>query len=298
MELGRRQPGVQQGRPHLWWRPDLQIWKYLLRRLLDDSISSTASQLAFHLTFTFFPMLMVLAFILTKIEAPFLFARILFTLRTLLPHSTAELILQVLNDVPADTGWGIFFTGLSLALWWAIGGLHVLIYAINTAYGVTDDRPYWLRSLLAIIMTLLMAVLLVLATALVIGGQWLGLRVSSWFGYHTGFIAIWALLRWPVIIICVMSSFLLLYTAAPKLPISLWRALPGAILGGVGWVLATVAFGWYIRNFATYNRVYGSIGGFIVLMLWLYVGSIVVLLGAELNGALYRRRNMPSHSDS
>ena len=68
------------------------------------------------------------------------------------------------------------------------------------------------------------------------------------------------------------------------------RALPGAVLGGSGWVLATSLFGWYINKFASYNNVYGSIGGMIVLMLWLYVGGIVILLGAELNGALYRRR--------
>ncbi len=289
-------PGRQQAtlprprRPHFWWRPDLAIWKYVIRRALKDDITATASQLAFHFTFTFFPMLMVLAALLTKIEAPFLFARIMYALRTLLPQSTAELLVQVLNDVHDDSGWGILLTGLSLALWWAVGGLHVLICAINSAYGISDDRPYWKRSLLALGMTLLLAVLLVLATALVIGGQWLGLRISSWFGYNAGFIRFWSLLRWPVIIFCVMCSFLVLYTAAPRLPISAWRALPGAILGGAGWVLSTSIFAWYIRNFASYNRVYGSIGGMIVLMLWLYVGGIIILLGAELNGALYRRR--------
>jgi len=275
----------------MWWRPDIHIWRRVARSAIDDNISATATQLAFHFTFSFFPLLMVLAFILTKIDAPFLFARIMLALGTVLPPSATSLIAQVLEDVRRGSGWHLFFTGLSLAAWSSISGLHVLICAINGAHGVTDDRPYWKRTLLALGMTLLLAVLLVVATALVIGGRWLGVRVSTWLGHDADFVQVWEMLRWPVVVLAVISALLVLYTAAPKLPISAWRALPGAILGGGGWVLATAIFGWYINNFASYNKVYGSIGGMIVLMLWLYVGGIVILLGAELNGALYRRRH-------
>ena len=291
MELGRRRNPIRPPTPHhLWWRPDAHIWRRVLRRAIDHDISATATQLAFHFTFSFFPLLMVLAFVLTQIEAPFLFARIMLTLKTLLPPAATVLIAQVLEEVRRGSGWHVFFTGLSLALWSSVSGLQVLICAINGAHGVTDDRPYWKRSLLAVGLTLLLALLLVLATALVIGGRWLGIRISGWLGHDADFIRLWVMLRWPVIVLAVIGGLLVLYTAAPKLPISAWRALPGAVLGGTGWVLATSIFGWYINTFASYNKVYGSIGGMIVLMLWLYVGGIVILLGAELNGALYRRR--------
>lgn len=295
MRLGR-QPGPLQPptRPQLWWRPDAKIWRRVLRRAIDDNISATATQLAFHFTFSFFPLLMVLASILTQIEAPFLFTRIMLALNTLLPPSATALIAQVLDEVRKGSGWHVFLTGLSLAAWSSVSGLEVLICAINGAYGVTDDRPYWKRTLLALGMTLLLAVLLVVATALVIGGRWLGVRISTWIGHDADFVQLWVMLRWPVILLAVISGLLVLYTAAPKLPISARRALPGAILGGVGWVMSTTLFGWYINTFASYNKVYGSIGGMIVLMLWLYVGGIVILLGAELNGALYRRRHDPT----
>jgi membrane protein len=276
---------------HLWWRPDAQIWRQVLRRAIDDDISATATQLAFHFTFSFFPLLMVLAFILTQIDAPFLFSRIMLALGTVLPPSATNLIEQVLDEVRRGSGWHVFFTGLSLAAWSSVSGLHVLICAINAAHGVTDDRPYWKRSLLALGMTLFLAVLLVVAAALVIGGRWLGIRISTWLGHDADFVRLWVMLRWPVILLAVIGGLLVLYTAAPKLPISPWRALPGAVLGGTGWVVATSIFGWYINTFATYNKVYGSIGGMIVLMLWLYVGGVVLLFGAELNGALYRRRH-------
>lgn len=286
MELGR-----QQARAHSWWRPDLPIWRQALRNALKHDISATATQLAFHFTFAFFPTLMVLAFGLTTIEAPFLFVRIMSALQTVLPPSAVTLVAQVLEEVRRGSGWGIFWTGLSLALWSAVSGLHVVICAINTAYGVEDHRPYWLRSLLALLMTVLLAVLLVLAAALVIGGRWLGVRLMHWIGLDAWFAAWWPLLRWPAILLAVIGSLLVLYTAAPNLPISAWRALPGAVFGAAGWIVSTVLFAWYINNFASYNRVYGSIGGVIVLMLWLYVGGIVILLGAELNGALYRRNH-------
>jgi membrane protein len=265
------------------------MWRRVLRRAMDDDISATASQLAFHFTFSFFPLLMVLAFILTQVDAPFLFSRIMLALGTVLPPSATNLIEQVLEEVRRGGGWHVFFTGLTLAAWSSVSGLHVLICAINGAHGVKDDRPYWKRSLLALGMTLFLTVLLVLAAALVIGGRWLGFRVSTWLGHDADFLRLWVMLRWPVILVAVISGLLVLYTAAPKLPISAWRALPGAILGGTGWVIATSLFGWYINTFASYNKVYGSIGGMIVLMLWLYVSGIVILLGAELNGALYRR---------
>jgi membrane protein len=288
MELGRPRTHI-----HSWWRPDFQIARQVLRKAIEQDISAVSSQLAFHFTFAFFPALMVLAFILTTIEAPFLFVRIMVALHSLLPPSAIGLVDQVLAEVRRGGGWGIFFSGLTLALWSAVSGLHVLICAINHAHGVDDHRSYWTRSLLALIMTVLLAVLLMVAAALVIGGEWLGIRLMSWFGVDSWFAIGWELLRWPVIVLAVVGGLLVLYTAAPNLPISAWRALPGAVLGGAGWVGATMLFGWYINTFATYNRVYGSIGGVIVLMLWLYVGGIVILLGAELNGALYRRLNRP-----
>ncbi len=286
MELGHRRVPV-----HRWWQPDLLIVKQTVRRALRHDISATATQLAYHFTFTFFPALMLLAYFLTTIDAPSLFARIMLALHTLLPPSAIALVVQVLDEVRKGSGWHILLAGLSLSLTSAVSGLQVLICAINTAYGVDDDRPYWKRSLLALLMTFLLAVLLFFALVLVIWGRWLGVRLTNWLGLQDWFATLWTLLRWPTILVTVTGGLLVLYTAAPKLPISAWRALPGAIFGGLGWVVATALFGWYITNIASYNRVYGSIGGMIVLMVWLYVGGLIILLGAELNGALYRRRH-------
>ncbi|HZB96329.1 MAG TPA: YihY/virulence factor BrkB family protein [Herpetosiphonaceae bacterium] len=286
MELGQRHmPG------HRWWQPDLLIAKQVLRRAIRQNISATASQLAYHFTFSFFPTLMILAYVLTTIEAPFLFARLMLALQTLLPPSAITLVDQVLSEVRRGSGWHILLSGLLLSLSSAVSGLQVLICAINHAYGVDDDRPYWKRSLLALLMTLLLALLLCIALVLVIWGNWLGVHLMGWLGLKTWFATIWGLLRWPAILLTVVGGLLVLYTAAPKLPVSVWRALPGAVFGGGGWVVATWIFGWYIKNIASYNRVYGSIGGMIVLMVWLYVTGVIILLGAELNGALYRRRH-------
>src|SRR3712207_9544578 len=94
MELGRRQ-----ARAYSWWRPDVPVFKQALRRAWDHDISATASQLAFDFTFAFFPALMVLAFLLTTIEAPFLFARIMIGLHTVLPPSAVDLVEQGLVEV-------------------------------------------------------------------------------------------------------------------------------------------------------------------------------------------------------
>lgn len=285
MEIGR--PNTYVGHP---WKPSISLLRRITRNALRHDISAVATQLAFHFTFCFFPMLLVLGVVLTWIDAPFLFSRIMVALHTVLPPSATTLINQVLTEVRLGGNWQIFLTGVSLALWSAVSGLEVMISAINHAYGVDDTRPYWKRLGLALALTMVLAVLLVLATALVLGGRWLGVRIAGWMGYDSWFLTFWTLLRWPTVVLSVVTGFLVLYTAAPKLPISAARAFPGAVVGGGGWVITTVLFSWYINTFASYNRVYGSIGGMIILMLWLYVGGVVILLGAEVNGALYLRR--------
>jgi membrane protein len=174
MELGERHAPV-----HSWWRPDLLIAKQVLRRAVRHNISATATQLAYHFTFTFFPALMVLAYILTTIDAPSLFARLMLALHTLLPRSANTLVDQVLSEVRKGSGWHILLSGLILSLTSAVSGLQVLICAINHAFGVDDDRPYWKRSLLALLMTILLAILLLIALVLVIWGRWLGVHLMT-----------------------------------------------------------------------------------------------------------------------
>lgn len=274
-----------------WWRLDVEVFKQVAHRALDHDISAIATQLAYHFTFSLFPALLVLATALTTIDAPDIFMRIMSTLDSVLPKSAITLVQQVLHEVQRGSGWQLFLTGLTLAVWSSVSGLLVLISAVNNAFGIPEHRPYWKRAILAIFMTMLLTTLLIIATFLMLGGHWLAIRITFWSGLNTEYAGWWVMLRWPLTIFAVISGLVVLYTAAPNLPISAFRALPGAILGGSGWVIATSIFGWYIQNFASYNRVYGSIGGVIVLMLWMYMGGMVILLGAELNGVLYRRRH-------
>ncbi|CAA9244552.1 MAG: hypothetical protein AVDCRST_MAG93-1470 [uncultured Chloroflexia bacterium] len=287
MHVGR--PPAYVGHP---WKPSRSLLRTIVQNAWNHDISAIATQLAFHFTFCFFPMLLVLGVVLTWIEAPFLFARIMTALHTVLPPSATALVDQVLMEVRLGSNWQIFTAGLSLALWSAVTGLELTITAINQTYGVRDDRPYWKRFLLALVLTLVLAVFLVVATALVLGGRWLGVRIAGWIGRDSWFLTIWTLARWPTVLLSVMTGLLVLYTVAPKLPISAARAFPGAVVAGMGWVATTIVFGWYINSYASYNRVYGSIGGMIILMLWLYVAGIAILLGAEVNGALYQRRHL------
>ena len=287
MHVGR--PPAYVGHP---WKPSRSLLRTIVQNAWNHDISAIATQLAFHFTFCFFPMFLVLGVVLTWIDAPFLYTRIMIALHTVLPPSATILIDQVLTEVRLGSNWQIFTAGLSLALWSAVSGVELLVTAINRAYGVLDNRPYWKKVLLALALTVVLAVLLVLATALVLGGRWLGVRITGWMGRDSWFLTIWILARWPTVLLSVMIGLLVLYTAAPKLPISAKRAFPGAVVGGSGWVVTTLVFGWYINTYASYNRVYGSIGGMIILMLWLYFGGIVILLGAEVNGALYQRRHL------
>jgi len=183
--------------------------------------------------------------------------------------------------------------GLLTALWTASGYLGAFMRACNAVYDVEEGRPFWKTVPIRLGLTLGSVVLISLTLgALVLTGG-VADAVGNAIGLGDTVVAVWDIAKYPVILLLVSLAFAVLYWAAPnvKQPGFRWVS-PGSLLAIVLWALATVGFAIYVANFASYNKTYGSLGGVIVFLVWLWISNIAVLLGAEFDAELERGRRI------
>ncbi len=157
---------------------------------------------------------------------------------------------------------------------------------MNAAYDVVEGRPLWKRFPLSIIYTVGIAGMLLIAAALMV----LGPQVMSWIAAQVGLeyfiVTLWTIARWPVIVILLMVAVALIYYVMPDVKQEFRFITPGSVLAVVVWIIASLGFGLYVKEFANYNAMYGSIGAIIVLLLYFYISAAVLLLGAEMNAVI------------
>lgn len=258
----------------------------LYRDLVDDAVSDTAAQLAYYFLFSLFPFLFFLvtvsAYLPLKDSASQMIDRIAY----LMPDAATALLREHLDTLLGETRPKLVTFGLVTSVWTASRGVDALRKAMNLAYGVTESRPYWRTQLMAVVTTIAGAAGLILA----IGALALGGRLGKWITQEYALIdevyLFWSWTRWPLMLLAVMVSAGFMYWLLPnkRLPFRLLTA--GNIFGAVVWAAATWLFTEYADNFGRFNVTYGSIGGVIVLMLWLYISGLVLILGGEINALL------------
>jgi len=174
-------------------------------------------------------------------------------------------------------------------LWTASGGFAAAIEALNTAYDVEETRPFWKTRPLAVGLTFLIGFLLLSALAVMIVGP----RFGEWLSYRAHISQIWALVwpyvHWSLAVAFTVLAVEALYFLAPNVKQRFWATLPGAILAVGCWIGLSYLLGIYFRNFANFNKTYGTLGAAVGLMVWLYWTGFAMLVGAELNAELAKR---------
>lgn len=181
---------------------------------------------------------------------------------------------------------GLVSIGIVIALWTASAGVRLMMSAMNAAYDVVEGRPLWKRLPLSIFYTIGIAGMLLAAAALMV----LGPQFMSWLAGQVGLeefvVTLWTILRWPVIILLLMVAVAVMYYVMPDVEQKFRFITPGSVLAVVVWIVASLGFAFYVKTFADYNAMYGSIGAIIVLLLYFYISAAVLLLGAEMNAVI------------
>ena len=276
----------------LWSLLNFQALKATVQEFQRDDAMGLAAQLAFFLILALFPFILVLVSLMGLVGNPELASKVLDYFRQVMPEEAYKLIRTYTGDVisgqrPAPY---LFSFSILFTLWTASGAFAALINALNRAYDVQETRPFWKVRGIAILMTLGLSVLILVGVLLLIVGEPIGQAIAEIFGLGELFELVWNIVRWPVALFFLVFTVALLYYFAPDVDQPFRWITPGGLIGVLLWVIASAAFSFYVNNFGTYNKTYGSIGVVIILLLYLYISSLTILFGAELNATLVRMK--------
>jgi membrane protein len=190
--------------------------------------------------------------------------------------------------VAEGSGANILSLGALGALWASSSGVTAIMDALNVVFGVKEDRrPFWRVRLTAIVLTTGLAGFVIMSLALVLYGPTIGRWIADLMGFDVVFTWIWNVLQWPIIATLMLIVVAAIYHICPDRRHKRWRwVTPGSVFAVLMWLLVSLGFKAYVDNFGDYNKVYGSIAGVIVLMLWFYWSGMVLLLGGEINAEI------------
>ena len=251
--------------------------------LLRNHTLQMAAALAYYFVLSLFPALIFLSAVVAFLPLPDLFNQALGMMARFLPPDSMGLVRRVLSDVITPNRGTFLSFGIFGTLWAASGGFSAAIEALNIAYDVQDDRPFWKTRPLAMGLALVTgALMLVALSVMIVGprfGEWLAARVH--LSYL--FVLLWPCVHWAVAIGFTILAVEALYFLAPNVKQRFLATLPGAILAVGCWIALSYLLGLYFRHFANFNKTYGTLGAAIALMIWLYWIGIAMLVGAELN---------------
>jgi membrane protein len=245
-----------------------------------------AAALAYYFVLSLFPALIFLSAVVAYLPVPDLFNQALALLARFLPADAMGLVQRVLADVISPNKATFLSLGILGTLWAASGGFAAMIEALNIAYDVRDDRPFWKTRPLAVGLAFLTGALLLIAlSVMVVGprfGQWLAGRV-----HLSGlFVLLWPFIHWTIAIGFTILAVEALYFLAPNVKQRLRATLPGAVVSVGCWITLSYLLGLYFRHFGNFNKTYGTLGAAVALMVWLYWTGFAMLVGAELNEEL------------
>ncbi|MDT9025907.1 MULTISPECIES: YihY/virulence factor BrkB family protein [Rossellomorea] len=255
--------------------------KSLFSNISANDVTGLAAQIAYYFLLSLFPLLIFIVTLLPYL--PVEQGDILGLVRDFAPGETMSMIEETLQDIMSNRNSGLLSVSIIATIWSASNGMNAIVKSLNRAYDVEETRSFIATRLMSILLTLAMILVFVIALLLPVFGKQIGLLLFSQFGFSEQFLTVWNGIRWAISPIILFIIFVGLYFFAPSKRIKCLSAFPGAIFATLGWVLASLAFSYYVGSFGNYSATYGSIGGIIVLMIWFYLTGIIIMIGGEIN---------------
>lgn len=256
----------------------------LVSRFREDDVPSLSAQLTYYLILAFFPFLIFLVSVVgfAQLSADDLLAEFI----RVLPSDSGTTVRDIIAEVTENRSGALLSIGMLATIWAASNGVNAIIKGLNKAYDEEENRPFWKVRGMSVLATLVLPIVIIISMVLLVFGKGIGEYLFEWMNYPDGFTLIWAAIKFAVPLIALFSVFMLLYRITPNRKLT-WKAvIPGSLFTTVGWIVSSLLFSFYVNQFGNYTKTYGSIGGIIVLLIWLYWSSIIVLLGGEINATL------------
>ncbi len=273
-----------------------EAWPAILKRTFkqfsEDQLTTWAAALTYFGVLSLFPMILALVSVLGVI-GPSATQPLLDQLGTVAPGPAKDILTNVLTSLEQNQGGSTvaLIIGLVLAIWSASGYISAFMDASNNVWDVPEGRPIWKKIPVRLGVTIVMLVLLTITSLAIVFTGPVAQEIGNIIGLGDQFVDVWNIAKWPVLLVLVSFMVSLLYWACPnvKQPGFPWFS-PGGFLAVILWIAASALFAFYVANFSSYNKTYGSLGGVIVFLTWLWISNIIILLGAEFNSEMERSK--------
>ncbi len=290
----REQPADYTGGPK---RSPVLVLRLTVREFLDDQGTDLAAALTYYSVLAVFPgLIALLALVGVFGQAQASVDLILEILAPLVSSGTLDQLRPTLTELATTQSAGITLViGLLGALWSASGYVGAFSRAMNRIYEVEEGRPAWRMRPMQLLVTIATVVLCALSLFILIVSGPVADSVGNAVGLGGNLVTLWAVVKWPLLALVVMFIVGLLYYATPNVRFTKFRVISaGAFVAILIWLLASVGFAFYVANFSSYNKTYGSVAGVVVALLWLWITNLALLFGAELDAELERGRQLHS----
>jgi membrane protein len=253
-------------------------------RYEDDEVGAIGAQMTYYLILAFFPFLIFLMTIVSYTSVTS--TNILENISPVLAHETYVVIETFVNEILMSRNTTLLSFGMIGTLWASSSGLMAIMKGLNKAYDEAEDRPFWKVRGISILFTLAMGIVILLAFVLLIFGEGMGERVFIWLHFPDNFNTIWQVIKYSIPLLTMFIVFIFLYSISPNRRLTIREVIPGSIFSSLGWIVTSLLFAFYVNHWGNFTKTYGSIGGIIILLIWLYLSSVIILLGGEINATL------------
>jgi membrane protein len=272
-------------------RFDLPLsWAELLKRTAreanEDDCLGLAAQLAYYFFLALFPTVLFLLALASFFPLTNFIDDVVRLLGPIAPRDVLSFLEEQLRRLSNADSSGILTIGILGAVWSSSAAVVAIIGSLNRAYDIEEGRPWWKVRLTAIGLTIALAIFVLASFTLIVVGPTLAERLATVLGLGQIFEWAWKILQWPLAFFLVSTALGLVYYFAPDAEQDWEWITPGALVGTLLWLLVSLGFKVYVGRFADYNATYGAVGTVIVMLLWFYLSSLAILVGAELNAEI------------
>jgi membrane protein len=266
-------------------------WFDVLKRtfnesFMKDDVLGMSAQLAYYFFLALFPALLFLISLASFFPVANLMDEVVKTLGRVAPPDVLKFLLEQMKQLSNRQNGGILTFAFLFTIWSSSGAMTSIISTLNSAYDIEEGRPWWKVRLVAIGLTIGVALFILISATLVIAGPELAEKTARMFHLGSAFEWTWKIAQWPIVLALVITAVALVYYFAPDAEQEFVLITPGAVFATILWILASLGVRFYVANFANYNETYGALAGVMILLLWFYVSGLCMLMGAEMNAEI------------
>lgn len=261
--------------------------KHIYNRIQEADVFGLSAQLAYFFLLSLFPFLLFLVTLLGYL--PIDEISFMDFIAAYAPAEIIDLLNANISQLVNSQNTGLLSIGIIGTLWSASNGVNAITKAMNKAYEVEENRPFFIARLIAIALTIAMVIVICMALLLPVFGKMIGMYVFSLLGLSDNFLSVWNTFRWIISSVVLFIVLLVLYKLAPHSHVRIKHALWGSLFATIGWQLVSLAFSYYVNTLGSFSTTYGSLGTVIVLMVWFYISGIIIITGGVINAVIQNK---------